>query len=523
MIAFVSRRDGNEEVYVMGVDGGNQTRLTFADAADTDPSWSPDGSQIVFSSTREGGYFEIYVMDADGSNSIRLTTADNMPEYSPQWSPFLSKVQPEPSTKPIPETPLSEVGPWVLIRGEEGLWAANPDGSGLSYIYEVEPEQLSIGGRHAAFIEETAGYYGSGLTLKMFSLPGGEVDTITELLSESTEPNSEGITTVVGRIAINQALLTDNLEWSPDGTRLAFTSAHEGPSSDLYVYSPEDGSMTRLSEGPSQAFRPVWSPDGKYIILMGANSFGTGAGYDMAGVWVVCADGSCIRTLFEPGGGDELVLGWISEDTLLLYSFSARLGYYNLRSINIETGEANIFWDHAFEKALLDPESGKILVVVPDFIAKYDPEIEAGYYLVQVNGEAEFVHLWDYFLDKIPANVSWHEEGSVFLVKMSRKIVSLSPEGEVELIVPRFIWNPKPLSSPVEDLWIWLDDGTLILSRPETHIQVLFPCDSHPLWGPDGSTVLFVYEGQLTVGWLDDLSISAAGNGLIGSLRWMGP
>ncbi len=77
--------------------------------------------------------------------------------------------------------------------------------------------------------------------------------------------------------------------------------------------------------------------------------------------------------------------------------------------------------------------------------------------------------------------------------------------------------------SVIEDLWIWLDDGTLILSRPETHIQVLFPCDSHPLWGPDGSTVLFVYEGQLTVGWLDDLSISAAGNGLIGSLRWMGP
>lgn len=100
---------------------------------------------------------------------------------------------------------------------------------------------------------------------------------------------------------------------------------------------------------------------------------------------------------------------------------------------------------------------------------------------------------------------------------------SLSPEGDVELIVPRVIKNPKPLPSTVEALWIWLDDGTLILNGPETQIQVLFPSDSHPLWGPDGSSVLFVYEGQLNVGWLGDLSISAVGSGLIGSMRWMGP
>jgi len=449
--------------------------------------------------------------------------ADNTPESNPQRTPTLPRVQLEPSTKPIPEALLSEVGPWVLIRGEEGLWAANPDGSGLSYIYEVRPEELSIGGRHAAFIEETAGYYGHGLTLKLFRLPGGEVDTITELLSESTEPKLEVLISLDERIAIYNALLTDNLEWSADGTRLAFTSAHEGPSADLYVYFPEDGSLTRLSEGPSQAFRPIWSPDGKYIILMGADTFDAGAGYGMAGVWCVCADGSCIRTLYEPGSGDELALGWISEDTLLLYSWSARFEYYNLRSINIETGEMNKLWDHSFTEAALDPESGKILVFVDEFITEINPEIEAGLYLVQANGEAELVPLVDFFSDKLQAHVSWHEEASVFLVRLSNEVLSLSPEGEIELIVPRIIRNPKPLPSPVENLWIWLDDGTLVLNGPETHIQILFPSDSHPLWGLDGSTVLFVYEGQLTVGWLQDLSTSEAGSGLIGSLRWMGP
>lgn len=454
---------------------------------------------------------------------ISEPTADNLPDFSPQSSPVPPTVQPEPSTKSIPEAPLSDVGPWVLIRGEQGLWTANPDGSGLSYIYEVWPEQLTIGSRHAAFIEETAGYYGHGLTLKMFSLPGGEVETITELLTESTEPTLEVLSSYDERIAIYNALITDNLEWSPDGTRLAFTSAHEGPSADLYVYSQENSRLTRLSDGPSQAFRPIWSPDGKYIILMGANSFGTGAGYDMVGVWVVCADGSCIRTLYKPGSGDELVLGWISEDTLLLYGFSALYGYFNLRSINIETGEANILWDHSFNDAALDPESGKILVVVDEFSAEDDPEIEAGFYLVQTNGETELLPLWDFFSEKLRAHVSWHEEASVFLVRMSSEILSLSPEGDVELIVPRVIKNPKPLPSTVEALWIWLDDGTLILNGPETQIQVLFPSDSHPLWGPDGSSVLFVYEGQLNVGWLGDLSISAVGSGLIGSMRWMGP
>ncbi|RPJ30057.1 MAG: hypothetical protein EHM35_12940, partial [Planctomycetaceae bacterium] len=53
-IAFTSVRDGNQEIYVMAVDGSEPTRLTDEQADDFGPAWSPDGSRIVFSSKRAG-------------------------------------------------------------------------------------------------------------------------------------------------------------------------------------------------------------------------------------------------------------------------------------------------------------------------------------------------------------------------------------------------------------------------------------------------------------------------------------
>jgi Tol biopolymer transport system component len=84
-IAFYSARDGYTEIYVMDADGGNVRRLTDNSAADFSPIWSPDGRQIVFQSERDGN-FEIYVMDADGGNVRRLTD-DPAADGAPAWSP----------------------------------------------------------------------------------------------------------------------------------------------------------------------------------------------------------------------------------------------------------------------------------------------------------------------------------------------------------------------------------------------------------------------------------------------------
>ena len=74
-IVFSSNRTGYSEVYIMDIDGNNQTRLTNNDSDDFAGMFTPDGNKIVFASRRDNGDFEIYIMDIDGSNQTNLTNS----------------------------------------------------------------------------------------------------------------------------------------------------------------------------------------------------------------------------------------------------------------------------------------------------------------------------------------------------------------------------------------------------------------------------------------------------------------
>ena len=75
---------------MMDADGSNQVRLTDNDAEDVEPTWSPDGTQIAFTSSRDGNP-DIYVAAADGSDQRPLTT-DPAPDEGPAWSPDGSRI-----------------------------------------------------------------------------------------------------------------------------------------------------------------------------------------------------------------------------------------------------------------------------------------------------------------------------------------------------------------------------------------------------------------------------------------------
>lgn len=76
-IAFSSDRGGRPMIYVMNIDGTNVRRITHAGFNNSTPVWSPNGKKIVFGSYINS-HFDLYIMDADGKNLTRLTQATKL-------------------------------------------------------------------------------------------------------------------------------------------------------------------------------------------------------------------------------------------------------------------------------------------------------------------------------------------------------------------------------------------------------------------------------------------------------------
>jgi Tol biopolymer transport system component len=112
-------------VYLVSADGTDLRRLTDRDAAEINPSWSPDGRWIAFA-VEAGGRFDLYRAAADGSRISPLVETDGAHEDFPAWSPdgeALAFARSEPDVE----------------TGSGDLWIANADGSG---------ERLLLGGRN---------------------------------------------------------------------------------------------------------------------------------------------------------------------------------------------------------------------------------------------------------------------------------------------------------------------------------------------------------------------------------------
>ena len=147
-IAFVSRRDGNAEIYVMNADGSGLRRLTRNTVGDRNPVWSPDGRRIAFESN-----WQLNVMNADGSGQRRLTRNGGR-NFAPAWSPDGQKIAFERRLGRKKYGPCSGCGRASTFE----IWVMNADGSGQQRLTTQGAQPgWSPDGQKIAFMSERDG------------------------------------------------------------------------------------------------------------------------------------------------------------------------------------------------------------------------------------------------------------------------------------------------------------------------------------------------------------------------------
>ena len=250
-IVFSSARDGDFEIYVMDGDGGGIEQLTRNESSgrkegdDYAPAWSPDGTTIAFTSTRDhdGDGFdsnELYVMDASGADQTRLTE-NALGEGSPRWSPDGESI--------------------VLIRRREPdadrfeVAVGSRDGSGLETVLENGELVLSVD------------WSPDGTMIALTSCADAFGDC--EIwIAGSDGLGARRLTHARGR--------SSDPEWSPDGSRIAFVSDRDrngrclfrectGHNGEIYVMNADGSGQTRLTDDAGDDRSPTWSPDGTKI------------------------------------------------------------------------------------------------------------------------------------------------------------------------------------------------------------------------------------------------------------------
>jgi Tol biopolymer transport system component len=130
-LAFVSRRSGDEEIYVARADGRGVKRLTRSPGPDLSPAWSSDGRRIAFSRKAE-----IWTMNADGTSQRALVRKARIwhEHYSPAWhgsrivysSNRVSNFNAELFAAPAKRLTFTKGAEGVL--GDDGMPDFSPDG-----------------------------------------------------------------------------------------------------------------------------------------------------------------------------------------------------------------------------------------------------------------------------------------------------------------------------------------------------------------------------------------------------------
>lgn len=265
---------------------------------------------------------------------------------------------------------LDSEGPWMMIEAGEGFWFVGAQGN-QSGVINIPP-QFTSGSAQPAPGGGLVGLVFSEFSknvkvLQVFSLPENQVIYEQDLLAYDGESLSFEGQNEAEEFELDRKTAVGRLAWSSDGKQLAFVSSHLGPSPDVYILDIESGEVNQISSEPSHEVGLNWSPGDAYLFYAGVDKLHvnhTGSGFSGWKFYAARPDGSEILVAGEgmQNRGGEAVLGWYSENQALMTSSIGTCGTFDLRLLNIETGETQMVWEGLFDEFAYAPESKRVMV-----------------------------------------------------------------------------------------------------------------------------------------------------------------
>jgi Tol biopolymer transport system component/imidazolonepropionase-like amidohydrolase len=278
-IAYFAYRDGTYHLWTISPDGTDAKQLMSGPYDDREPAWSPDGKTIAFASDRVGtgpATYNIWTLEI-ATGALRQITSDAFENRMPAWSADGTKLaysSRQGMGLAIWEIMLADGSQRAIAQGAEEFDAPSwsPTGELATIVADDTESYLQLGGRKVSGTENVFPFRPSWLpgTSDLFYVSdgkirrrsGGKVTTIpfTAVL-DVVRPDYERVKRDFDSVAPRRALGILKPSLSPDGKSIAFVAL-----GDLYVVPTKGGQPENLTQDRAMDVDPAWSPDGTKIV-----------------------------------------------------------------------------------------------------------------------------------------------------------------------------------------------------------------------------------------------------------------